>query len=129
MNAFRLAGCALSGGGIATQPWGERMFSTHDPFGNPISFVDDSAFGDEGIRTPDIRVANAALYQLSYVPGSAGRCIRWGWVTFLKFGLPSVPGVLDEQHAFACERFHEELTVVRVEFGRKIGIPHGACLQ
>jgi hypothetical protein len=25
-------------------------------------------FGDEGIRTPDIRVANAALYQLSYVP-------------------------------------------------------------
>ena len=25
-------------------------------------------FGDEGTRTPDIRVANAALYQLSYVP-------------------------------------------------------------
>ncbi len=28
----------------------------------------NECFGDEGIRTPDIRVANAALYQLSYVP-------------------------------------------------------------
>jgi predicted enzyme related to lactoylglutathione lyase len=25
---------------IATMPWGERMFYCKDPFGNPISFVD-----------------------------------------------------------------------------------------
>lgn len=27
--------------GIATMPWGERMFYAKDPFGNPISFVDE----------------------------------------------------------------------------------------
>jgi predicted enzyme related to lactoylglutathione lyase len=26
--------------GIASMPWGERMFYAKDPFGNPISFVD-----------------------------------------------------------------------------------------
>ena len=36
------SGCVLSRGGISTQPWGERMFWTHDPFGNPISFVDEA---------------------------------------------------------------------------------------
>ena len=24
--------------------------------------------GDKGIRTPDLRIANASLYQLSYIP-------------------------------------------------------------
>jgi predicted enzyme related to lactoylglutathione lyase len=28
--------------GIATMPWGERMFYARDPFGNPISFVDQT---------------------------------------------------------------------------------------
>ena len=28
-------------GGAATMPWGERMFWARDPFGNPISFVDE----------------------------------------------------------------------------------------
>lgn len=27
---------------IATMPWGEKMFYARDPFGNPISFVDES---------------------------------------------------------------------------------------
>jgi len=26
---------------IETMPWGERMFYARDPFGNPISFVDE----------------------------------------------------------------------------------------
>jgi predicted enzyme related to lactoylglutathione lyase len=36
---------AVAGGeieaGIASMPWGERMFYAKDPFDNPISFVDD----------------------------------------------------------------------------------------
>ena len=28
-------------GNIADMPWGERLFYARDPFGNPISFVDD----------------------------------------------------------------------------------------
>jgi len=28
-------------GRIARRPWGERSFYIHDPFGNPICFVDD----------------------------------------------------------------------------------------
>lgn len=32
-------------GQIAQRPWGERSFYAHDPFGNPLCFVDrDSAF-------------------------------------------------------------------------------------
>ncbi len=27
--------------------------------------------GDKGIRTPDLRIANATLYQLSHIPTSA----------------------------------------------------------
>jgi catechol 2,3-dioxygenase-like lactoylglutathione lyase family enzyme len=27
---------------IATRPWGERSFYMHDPFGNPLCFVDDA---------------------------------------------------------------------------------------
>ena len=27
-------------GEIATRPWGERSFYAHDPFGNPLCFVD-----------------------------------------------------------------------------------------
>ena len=30
----------LAMGQIATRPWGERSFYMHDPFGNPICFVD-----------------------------------------------------------------------------------------
>ena len=28
--------------GIETMPWGERMFYARDPFGSPISFVDET---------------------------------------------------------------------------------------
>ncbi|MGH7786668.1 MAG: VOC family protein [Candidatus Binatia bacterium] len=35
------AGCTIVDGGIQTMPWGERMFWASDPFGNPISFVDE----------------------------------------------------------------------------------------
>jgi catechol 2,3-dioxygenase-like lactoylglutathione lyase family enzyme len=31
---------ALPMGEIATRPWGERSFYAHDPFGNPLCFVD-----------------------------------------------------------------------------------------
>lgn len=34
-------GCKIVGGGIQKMPWGERMFWANDPFGNPISFVDE----------------------------------------------------------------------------------------
>ena len=30
----------LGMGQIATRPWGERSFYMHDPFGNPLCFVD-----------------------------------------------------------------------------------------
>jgi hypothetical protein len=30
----------LAMGAIATRPWGERSFYCHDPFGNPLCFVD-----------------------------------------------------------------------------------------
>ena len=46
---------AASGGhvqkGIESMPWGERMFYAEDPFGNPISFVDEGTVfvgGDAG---------------------------------------------------------------------------------
>jgi predicted enzyme related to lactoylglutathione lyase len=35
------AGCTIVAGGIQRMPWGERMFWAKDPFGNPISFVDE----------------------------------------------------------------------------------------
>jgi catechol 2,3-dioxygenase-like lactoylglutathione lyase family enzyme len=41
---FRLAqhsGCRQIDPAIQTRPWGERSFYAHDPFGNPICFVDD----------------------------------------------------------------------------------------
>lgn len=34
-------GCKIVEGGIQKMPWGERMFWAFDPFGNPISFVDE----------------------------------------------------------------------------------------
>jgi predicted enzyme related to lactoylglutathione lyase len=36
------AGCSIVEGGIQRMPWGERMFWAKDPFGNPISFVDEN---------------------------------------------------------------------------------------
>ena len=36
------AGCIMVEGGIQRMPWGERMFWASDPFGNPISFVDEA---------------------------------------------------------------------------------------
>ena len=36
------AGATIVEGGIQTMPWGERMFWARDPFGNPISFVDEN---------------------------------------------------------------------------------------
>lgn len=38
----REAGSEIIEGGIQRMPWGERMFWAKDPFGNPISFVDQS---------------------------------------------------------------------------------------
>ena len=35
------AGGSIVEGGIQKMPWGERMFWAKDPFGNPISFVDE----------------------------------------------------------------------------------------
>ena len=35
------AGALIVEGGIERMPWGERMFWAKDPFGNPISFVDE----------------------------------------------------------------------------------------
>jgi predicted enzyme related to lactoylglutathione lyase len=35
------AGGTIMEGGIQKMPWGERMFWAKDPFGNPISFVDE----------------------------------------------------------------------------------------
>lgn len=32
----------LSMGRIAVRPWGERSFYMHDPFGNPLCFVDET---------------------------------------------------------------------------------------
>ena len=34
--------------GIATMPWGERLFYARDPFGNPICFVDDRTLFTSG---------------------------------------------------------------------------------
>jgi predicted enzyme related to lactoylglutathione lyase len=42
--AYRRAqelGCKMIEGGIQKMPWGERMFWAIDPFGNPISCVDE----------------------------------------------------------------------------------------
>ncbi len=33
--------------------------------------------GDKGIRTPDLRIANATLYQLSHIPTFAFRNVRF----------------------------------------------------
>ena len=30
-----------SAGEVVTRPWGERSFYAHDPFGNPLCFVDE----------------------------------------------------------------------------------------
>lgn len=35
------AGGSIVEGSIQRMPWGERMFWAKDPFGNPISFVDE----------------------------------------------------------------------------------------
>jgi uncharacterized glyoxalase superfamily protein PhnB len=35
------AGCTVVDGGVQRMSWGERMFWAKDPFGNPISFVDE----------------------------------------------------------------------------------------
>jgi uncharacterized glyoxalase superfamily protein PhnB len=37
----KTAGCLEVDREIKTMPWGERMFYAKDPFGNPISFVDE----------------------------------------------------------------------------------------
>jgi predicted enzyme related to lactoylglutathione lyase len=38
----KTAGCATLDAEIKRMPWGERMFYGKDPFGNPISFVDET---------------------------------------------------------------------------------------
>lgn len=37
----KLAGCKWIEAKIERRPWGERSFYAHDPFGNPICFVDE----------------------------------------------------------------------------------------
>jgi hypothetical protein len=57
---------------FAPRPAGALEFRTKERACVWISLrlAADRTCGDEGIRTPDIRVANAALYQLSYVPAA-----------------------------------------------------------
>jgi uncharacterized glyoxalase superfamily protein PhnB len=43
-EVFRRAntlGCSQIDLKIEVQPWGERCFYAHDPFGNPLCFVDE----------------------------------------------------------------------------------------
>ena len=41
-------------GQIAVRPWGERSFYMHDPFGNPICFVDEKTiFSADRTRPPN----------------------------------------------------------------------------
>ena len=54
-RARRLGGIAtergdgnLPMGEIARRPWGERSFYMHDPFGNPICFVDETTLFTAG---------------------------------------------------------------------------------
>jgi predicted enzyme related to lactoylglutathione lyase len=39
-------------GQIAVRPWGERSFYMHDPFGNPICFVDETTLFTVGRPRP-----------------------------------------------------------------------------
>lgn len=41
LDRARRAGCVIEGDGIQSMPWGERMFWARDPFGTPISSVDE----------------------------------------------------------------------------------------
>jgi hypothetical protein len=45
------------------------------PTGIPVGYAVIS--GDEGDRTPDLSVANAALSQLSYIPDAGGLYITY----------------------------------------------------
>jgi hypothetical protein len=36
--------------------------------GKRLKAIDEKQSGDEGVRTPDLGVANAALSRLSYIP-------------------------------------------------------------
>lgn len=42
LTRIEAAGGSIVEGGIQEMPWGERMLWAHDPFGNPISFVDEA---------------------------------------------------------------------------------------
>ena len=42
LDRIQAAGGTIVDGGIQEMPWGERMFWDRDPFGNPISFVDET---------------------------------------------------------------------------------------
>ena len=58
----------MTGRNFNPQQWLED--STYDLAANPHSAITNQQFsgGGEGIRTPDPRVANAVLCQLSYTP-------------------------------------------------------------
>ena len=56
-----------------TTPSLPRMCATTTLLRHPIG----SFGGDKGIRTPDLRIANASLYQLSYIPKRTPRIIAF----------------------------------------------------
>ena len=68
-------GGRLTGSVCFSPMWGADRV----PFNNlPCDhFLKVAKSGDEGIRTPDLRRAKAALSQLSYIPENSG--IRWAF--------------------------------------------------
>ncbi len=42
LEQARVQGFEIVPGGIQRMPWGETMFWSTDPFGNPVSFVDEA---------------------------------------------------------------------------------------
>ena len=52
-------------------PWtkGKKKPAISNGFRTSLDYIGLSIGGDEGDRTPDLGIANAALSQLSYIPG------------------------------------------------------------
>ena len=63
----------------------------------PFSYSDLS--GDEGARTPGLRLAKAALSQLSYIPRWSRRCARLAWFVVGLSGLEPLASALSAQRS------------------------------